>query len=253
MVKCWDLEQNKVIRQYHGHLSGIYSLALHPTLDVLVTAGRDASARVWDMRTKAQVHVLSGHTGTIASVACQSSDPQVITGSMDSTVRLWDLAAGKTATTLTHHKKSVRAIGVHPTKYSFASGAAGGGNNVKTWVCPEGTLWGNMKHEGIVNTLSVNADGVMFSGGDNGSMKVRSAAFEMSRCERVADLTHDTSLARQFFDYASGIPFQSVEDVPQPGSLDAEAGIMTSTFDRTGTRLLTGCCDKSIKVWKEAD
>ena len=25
MVKCWDLEQNKVIRHYHGHLSGVYS------------------------------------------------------------------------------------------------------------------------------------------------------------------------------------------------------------------------------------
>ena len=87
MVKCWDLEANKVIRHYHGHLSGVYSLSLHPTLDVLVTAGRDASARVWDMRTKAQIHVLSGHTGTVADVKCQESDPQVITGSMDSTVR----------------------------------------------------------------------------------------------------------------------------------------------------------------------
>jgi len=46
MVKCWDLEANKVIRHYHGHLSGVYSLSLHPTLDVLVTAGRDATARV---------------------------------------------------------------------------------------------------------------------------------------------------------------------------------------------------------------
>lgn len=44
-----------MIRQYHGHLSGIYSLALHPTLDVLVTGGRDSVARVWDMRTKVQV------------------------------------------------------------------------------------------------------------------------------------------------------------------------------------------------------
>lgn len=113
MVKCWDLETNKVIRHYHGHLSGVYSLAcvplapllvplslalvemltyalarrLHPTLDVLVTAGRDASARVWDMRTKSQVHILTGHTATISDVQCQESDPQVITGSMDSTVR----------------------------------------------------------------------------------------------------------------------------------------------------------------------
>ena len=36
----WDLEYNKVIRHYHGHLSGVYCLSLHPTLDVLVTGGR---------------------------------------------------------------------------------------------------------------------------------------------------------------------------------------------------------------------
>jgi pleiotropic regulator 1 len=30
MVKCWDLETNKVIRQYHGHLSGIYALECVP-------------------------------------------------------------------------------------------------------------------------------------------------------------------------------------------------------------------------------
>ena len=82
-------EANKVFRHYHGHLSGVYSLSLHPTLDVLVTAGRDTSARVWDMRTIAQIHVLlvSWHTATVADVKCQDSDPQVITGSMDTTVR----------------------------------------------------------------------------------------------------------------------------------------------------------------------
>jgi len=165
MVKCWDLEANKVIRHYHGHLSGVYALALHPTLDVLVTSGRDASARVWDMRTKAQIHVLAGHTATVADVKCQESDPQVITGSMDSTIRLWDLAAGKTSTTLTHHKKSVRALTIHPTEYSFASGSAGG-NNIKKWKCPEGTFVFNFSgHSAIVNTMSVNSEGVMFSGG----------------------------------------------------------------------------------------
>ena len=36
----------QVVRHYHGHLSGVYDLSLHPTIDVLVTCGRDASARV---------------------------------------------------------------------------------------------------------------------------------------------------------------------------------------------------------------
>ncbi|KAH9942808.1 WD40 repeat-like protein [Amylocystis lapponica] len=225
MVKCWDLEANKVIRHYHGHLSGVYALSLHPTLDVLVTSGRDASARVWDMRTKAQIHVLSGHTATVADVQCQESDPQVITGSMDSTVRLWDLAAGKTMVTLTHHKKSVRALAIHPTEYSFASASAGG-NNIKKWKCPEGTFVFNFSgHNAIINTLSVNAEGVFFSGGDNGTLTL--------------------------WDYNTGTAFQNMDDIPQPGSLEAEAGVFCSTFDMTGTRLITGGADKTIKIYAE--
>jgi hypothetical protein len=43
MVRCWDLEYNRVIRDYHGHLSGVYCLSLHPTLDLLCTGvGRTA-------------------------------------------------------------------------------------------------------------------------------------------------------------------------------------------------------------------
>ena len=76
--------------------SAVHSVATHPTLDVLLTTGRDSSVRVWDMRTKSQVHCLTGHTNTTACVLARGTDPQVISGSHDSTIRLWDLTAGKT-------------------------------------------------------------------------------------------------------------------------------------------------------------
>ena len=50
------------------------------------------------------------------------------------------------------------------------------------------------------------------------------------------------------WDYKTGLPFQTMTDLPQPGSLDAEAGIFCSTFDQTGSRLITGGADKTIKV-----
>jgi pleiotropic regulator 1 len=163
MVKCWDLETNKVIRHYHGHLSGVYTLSLHPTLDVLVTGGRDGVARVWDMRTRSNIHVLSGHKGTVSDVKCQEADPQVITSSLDSTVRLWDLAAGKSMGVLTHHKKGVRALTTHPKEFTFASGSTG---SIKQWKLPEGAFMQNFEgHNAIINTLSVNEDNVLFSGG----------------------------------------------------------------------------------------
>ena len=51
------------------------------------------------------------------------------------------------------------------------------------------------------------------------------------------------------WDWNSGTAFQNMDDIPQPGSLDAEAGVFCSTFDMTGTRLITGCADKTIKVF----
>ncbi|KAI8921856.1 WD40-repeat-containing domain protein [Powellomyces hirtus] len=223
MVKCWDLEYNKVIRHYHGHLSGVYNLSLHPTLDVMVTGGRDSTARVWDMRTKAQIFALTGHTSTVSDVKCQEADPQVITSSMDSTVRLWDLAAGKTMSVLTHHKKAVRALAINPKEFTFASASP---DNIKQWKCPEGNFIQNLEgHNAIVNTLACNQEGVLFSGADNGSM--------------------------HFWDYKTGYNFQTAESLVQPGSLDSEAGIFCSSFDRTGSRLITGEADKTIKIWKE--
>lgn len=224
-VKCWDLEYNKVIRHYHGHLSAVYSMALHPTIDVLITAGRDSTARVWDMRTKANIHTLCGHTNTIASVVAQAVNPQIITASHDSTIRLWDLAAGKSMCTLTNHKKSVRSLVVHPTAYMFGSASP---DNIKTWTCPEGQFVQNVSgHTAIVNCMAVNADGVLVSGGDNGTMF--------------------------FWDWRTGYNFQRFQAAVQPGSMDSEAGIFSMTYDQSGTRLITTEADKTIKIYKQDD
>jgi len=144
---------------------------------------------------------------------------------MDSTVRTWDLAAGKVRSVLTHHKKSVRALVGHAREFAFVSAAADG---LKKWALPQCSLVGNFTGGGgIVNSLSLNADGVLVAGGDNGSLR--------------------------FWDYATGYCFQEEQSRPQSGSLDAEAGIYSSCFDLTGSRLITGEADKTIKIWKEDD
>lgn len=223
MVKCWDLETNQVIRHYHGHLSGVFALELHPTLDLLVTGGRDAVARVWDMRTKHQVHCLSGHDNTVGAILTKGTDPQIVTGSYDSTIKLWDLAAGKCMTTLTHHKKSVRALVQPSFENTFISGAA---DNLKKWVGSDGRFIKNFTgHKAVINALAVNDDGVLMSAADDGTMN--------------------------FWDYGSGHCFQTSTTVAQPGSLDAENGIFAAKFDLTGTRLITCEADKTIKIWKE--
>lgn len=228
-IKCWDLEYNRIIRNYHGHLSGVYSLSLHPTLDVLVSGGRDSCARIWDIRTAKEVQILGGHTNTVSSVLTEDANPQVITGSMDSTMKLWDLAAGRCITTLTHHKKGIRALVKHPREFTFCSGSA---DAIKKFHCQKGTFLKNFQRDeqannSIINTLSINNRGIMFSGGEDGKMN--------------------------FWDYKTGYNFQKFDAIVQPGSLQAENSILASSFDITGTRLLTCETDKTIKVYKEDD
>ena len=223
LIKCWDLEQNKVVRHYHGHLSGVYSMSLHPILDVLITGGRDCVAKLWDIRSKQQIMNLEGHNNTICSILSQEYDPQVVTGSHDSTVRLWDIKTAKCMNVLTHHKKSIRSMTLHHEDYSFITG---GCDNIKVWKFPEGKFLRNISgHNAIVNSVALNKDGVLVSGGDNGSLN--------------------------FWDYKSGVNFQTIDSKVQPGSLSCEAGIFAIKFDHSSTRMITGECDKTIKMWKE--
>lgn len=133
-------------------------------------------------------HVLSGHTQTVSSLVCQEADPQVITGSLDSHVRMWDLAAGKTMGVLTHHKKGVRALASHPSEFTFATGST---SSIKQFKCPEGAFMQNFEgHNSIINTLAVNNDNTLFSGGDNGSMSFWVSSFPPLPSLRITRSRH---------------------------------------------------------------
>ena len=63
----------------------------------------------------------------------------------------------------------VRALAMHPTEYAFASASA---DNVKKFRLPQGEFLHNMlgNQRAIVNCAALNADGVLATGGDNGSL-----------------------------------------------------------------------------------
>ena len=221
-VKCWDLETNQVIRHYHGHLSAVHALALHPKLDILATGGRDSTCRVWDIRTKVQAMALD--TGDAChSLVMQGIDPQLITGAANGSMKLWDLRNGKSFATINMHRKGVRALAMHPTEYTFASGAA---DNIKKWSLPRGEFLFNFleRPTEVINDVCINEDGVLASAGDNGTLTLR--------------------------DWKSGNTFQTIVTPVQPGSLDAESGIMACSWDRSGTRLVCGAQDKTIRFYR---
>ncbi len=112
---------------------------------------------------------------------------------------------------------------MHPTQFAMATASP---DNVKIWGFPEGKFLRNLSgHNTIIHSLTLNADNVLVSGGDNGSLYL--------------------------WDWNTGYNFQKIQTQVQPGSLESEAGIFGLAFDQTGSRLITAECDKSIKIYKE--
>ena len=156
------------MRQYHGHLSGVFALALHPSLNVIATGGRDSTVRLWDMRTKAEISCLSGHRDIVESILMQNDEPQIISGSHDKMIKLWDIRKGGCIQTLTNHKKGIRALVNHHSEYTFASAGA---DKIRIWKCPEGEQMRTIPdNPAVIISLTVNSDNVLVSGADNGTL-----------------------------------------------------------------------------------
>ncbi|VDM83725.1 unnamed protein product [Strongylus vulgaris] len=101
---------------------------------------------------------------------------------------------------------------------------------------PMGVVQNLSGHNAIVNSLVCNEDGVLVSGGDNGS---------------ICFWDWRSGFCFQVFDGSTLMTFQKIQTKPQPGSIDSEAGIYAMCYDKTGLRLITGEADKTIKMYKE--
>ena len=77
----------------------------------------------------------------------------------------------------------------------------------------------------ICESMALNQDNVLVTGADNGHLN--------------------------FYDWESGHCFQQLKAPLQPGSLESESSIFGLAFDKSGTRLISAECDKSIKIWQE--
>ncbi|OBS57532.1 hypothetical protein A6R68_11341, partial [Neotoma lepida] len=144
----------------------------------------------------------------------------LVTCSRDSTARIWDVRTKASVHTLSGHTNAVATVRCQAAEPQIIT------DNIKQWKFPDGGFIQNLSgHNAIINTLAVNADGVLVSGADNGTMHL--------------------------WDWRTGYNFQRVHAAVQPGSLDSESGIFACAFDQSESRLLTAEADKTIKVYRE--
>ena len=106
-VQIVEIDGGRVLANLVGHQSEIVSSAFDPTGRVVVTASRDATARLWDGRTGRALAQLTGHDYALLGAAFNSDGRQVATWSDDKTARVWDVRSGRQIARLAGHQGSV--------------------------------------------------------------------------------------------------------------------------------------------------
>jgi hypothetical protein len=129
VVRVWDAETGRSLRELTGHTGGVRSVAVSPDGRRLVSGGFDGVVRVWDAETGRSLRELTGHTGGVWSVAVSPDGRRLVSGGVDGVVRVWDAETGRSLRGLTGHTGPVWSVAVSPDGRRLVSG----GDQVRVW------------------------------------------------------------------------------------------------------------------------
>jgi len=85
----WDWRNNRLESVIVGHEKLVYHGTVHPTLDVLATAGQGGSALLWTVEGRPLAQ-LTSHSASIRSLSFSDSGDKLVTTSDDGSLRIWN-------------------------------------------------------------------------------------------------------------------------------------------------------------------
>lgn len=106
-----------------GNKDSIYSLAMNPPGNVIVSGSTEKVLRVWDPRTCQKLMKLKGHSDNVKALAINRDGTQCLSGSSDGTIRLWSLGQQRCVATIRVHEEGVWALQANE---SFTTAFSGG-------------------------------------------------------------------------------------------------------------------------------
>lgn len=98
----------------------VTSLSIHPTEDLLATAGDDHLVRLWDLQSGQIIRTLHGHTDWVTRVAFCRNGQQLLTAGRDRRLLNWDLRSGGPPVSVGTHRRPISGIALHPQSQRLA-------------------------------------------------------------------------------------------------------------------------------------
>ncbi len=124
-LRLWNLETGEQVQVFEGHSDGIWSAAVSPDGERLLSGGIDQSVRLWDINTGEQILLMEGHESWVIEVVFLPDGTSALSGGLDGNLILWDLETGEIIQYLDSDLMDVWSLAITPD----GKKALGGGND----------------------------------------------------------------------------------------------------------------------------
>ncbi|KAJ3325460.1 hypothetical protein HDV06_004319 [Boothiomyces sp. JEL0866] len=233
MIKIWDMASGTLKLSLTGHISTVRGVAISDRHPYLFSCGEDKQIKCWDLEYNKVIRHYHGHLSGIYSLALHPTLDVLVTGGRDSTARVWDMRTKNQIFALTGHINTINAIQTNGVDPQIITASAD--STIKLWDLTAGKAFTTLTHHKKgVRSLAMHPNVFSFTSGSTDNIK-------------QWQLPNGDNGSMYFWDWKTGYNFQTNQAIAQPGSLENEAGIFASTFDKSGSRLLTCEADKTIK------
>ncbi|KAF9126089.1 hypothetical protein BGW39_006873 [Mortierella sp. 14UC] len=266
-VLLYDVDSSAFIADLRGHRNSVNCLAFSPDSKLLLSGSYDKTAQIWNVQERRSVHTLAGHTEPVTAVAFSPTGHHVATGSDDHLVRIWSVRTGNLFHILFGHSEEVRSLSYSPDRDLLHIASGGRDMTIKLWHARDGRLDRDLKgHTNTVESVSFSNNGKqLVSGSRDGTARiwnissgttvqeliehrnaVKAVAFSPNNL-RVATGSWDMTV--RIWDVATGKCLVEVTEFFGEVNSIAWKPLLSGNSDGA-MYFVTGCTDKSIRMWK---
>jgi WD40 repeat protein len=254
------LSASSAIAALRGHKHQVLGANFSPDGKKIVTASRDATARIWDIRTAQTIAVLKGHKGAVYSASFSRDGKRILTSSEDKTARIWDASTGAQILVLRGHDGSVYSAAFSPDGSRIVTASVD--TTARVWNSSSGALIIVLQgHTQDVESAAFSHDGKQIvTASDDKTARI----WDTTTGHEIAVLRgHETIVDNAAFSPdGQFVATASVDKTVRiwaaktgeqlevlRGHADAVLGV---AFSIDGSRLATASKDNTVRIWDVA-
>ena len=252
-----EISQQSKPRTFPTHRRVVFSVALSPNGQNILSASADGTARIWDIRKGVESTVLKGHKDAVYGAAYSPDGSLLVTTSKDKTGRIWDTKSYKTSIVLRGHTDAVHRASFDLPGRRIVTASADG--TAIIWNAESGKKLKTLKgHNGPVWDASFSPDGTMVvTGAKDGKARLWQA--DTGKSISVFD-GHKSDVTRVVFSPDGNMIATTSRDASVrlwdretakevAVLLGHKSTVIDVMFSKDGLYVITASFDQTARIW----